>query len=585
MPSPSIKSVKNLAGFYQKRTYLLFSLYFLSFGILVAIFTSFINYQMQVINIDESLMDRFEKTKNEKIKDLNDYLSALDTTLFSAASNPITQRYLDNPSPSNREALQDLLLGIFTSRPAYMQIRLLNASGTEAIRIDRRESGDISVIPPNGLQNKSERYYFQETARLDTNTFWHSKLDLNIENNEIEMPIRPTFRLATPLKRKGVFYGILIINANASNILKSTSNSDDFTIFMVDHHGEILHHPDPNRAWSRYIPNRKPFNPIDISSPDHYFTIGVENLFNNHEKLKLIMEPKQTMLDNITKNNLLTASIIAGIVLVISIPLSWLIALFPARLQKQLSITHEELARTNQLLDKHVITSHSDASGVITDVSSRMCEISQYAKEELVGHSHSMLKYKNANNTIYQDLWTSITAGKTWSGELHNQTKSGKEYWVSSIITPEYDNAGKLFGYVQISQEITAKKTLEHLSVIDPLTQIFNRLKLDKVLSDEMIRFHRYQLAFSIILIDLDHFKSVNDTWGHQAGDDILVAVAKTLNKLTRAVDYAGRWGGEEFLVICPNTDLNQAAQLASTTTTPSPQAWAWQCRLRPTSL
>jgi len=116
---------------------------------------------------------------------------------------------------------------------------------------------------------------------------------------------------------------------------------------------------------------------------------------------------------------------------------------------------------------------------------------------------------------------------------------------------------------MQIAQEISAQKKLEHYSVTDALTQLFNRHRLDQVLSEETKRFNRYGHAFSVILIDLDYFKSINDTWGHQAGDDTLKKVAWELKATIRNVDIAGRWGGEEFLIICPNTELNGASMLA----------------------
>ncbi len=104
---------------------------------------------------------------------------------------------------------------------------------------------------------------------------------------------------------------------------------------------------------------------------------------------------------------------------------------------------------------------------------------------------------------------------------------------------------------------------LERLSVTDRLTGLFNRLKLDVVLAGELDRASRFAQPFSIILIDADHFKQVNDRYGHQAGDEVLQQLANILISNTRKVDTVGRWGGEEFLVICPGTDGAGARQLA----------------------
>lgn len=109
----------------------------------------------------------------------------------------------------------------------------------------------------------------------------------------------------------------------------------------------------------------------------------------------------------------------------------------------------------------------------------------------------------------------------------------------------------------------TAKEVAEALSVTDVLTGLFNRLKLDRSFSEELTRCHRFGEAFSVILVDLDHFKGVNDTYGHQAGDSVLVDIAAILKANTREVDTVGRWGGEEFLILCPRTDGTGAGLLA----------------------
>jgi diguanylate cyclase (GGDEF)-like protein len=106
-------------------------------------------------------------------------------------------------------------------------------------------------------------------------------------------------------------------------------------------------------------------------------------------------------------------------------------------------------------------------------------------------------------------------------------------------------------------------KELERLSVTDRLTGLFNRLCLDRVLDDELNRSQRYASCFALVLLDIDHFKSVNDSYGHPVGDQVLVDVARLLGEGTREVDVVGRWGGEEFLIICPDTTFEGAMATA----------------------
>ena len=98
-------------------------------------------------------------------------------------------------------------------------------------------------------------------------------------------------------------------------------------------------------------------------------------------------------------------------------------------------------------------------------------------------------------------------------------------------------------------------KELERLSLTDKLTGLFNRSKIDAAIEREIARSERFGQPFSLIMLDIDHFKSVNDTYGHQVGDKVLIAVSSVLSDNTRETDILGRWGGEEFIVICPHTD------------------------------
>lgn len=129
-----------------------------------------------------------------------------------------------------------------------------------------------------------------------------------------------------------------------------------------------------------------------------------------------------------------------------------------------------------------------------------------------------------------------------------------------------------LLGYTWILKREVKKRTaelekanqqLEKVAETDRLTGLFNRGKLDDILMAELKRTVRHERLLAVIMMDIDHFKRLNDTFGHQAGDAVLIAVAKALRLELRASDSLGRWGGEEFLVICPETDLQGAQALA----------------------
>ena len=108
-----------------------------------------------------------------------------------------------------------------------------------------------------------------------------------------------------------------------------------------------------------------------------------------------------------------------------------------------------------------------------------------------------------------------------------------------------------------------AKKELDALYITDRLTNVYNRVKIDEIIDTELKKKKRYDHVCSVILIDVDYFKLVNDTYGHLAGDVILKEFATLLKESIRDTDYVGRWGGEEFIIVCPQTDLNGAMSLA----------------------
>jgi diguanylate cyclase (GGDEF)-like protein len=112
--------------------------------------------------------------------------------------------------------------------------------------------------------------------------------------------------------------------------------------------------------------------------------------------------------------------------------------------------------------------------------------------------------------------------------------------------------------------ELTFKnKALEEMIITDFLTKIFNRQKVEKDINVEVSRYTRYKRPLSIILLDIDKFKSINDTYGHNAGDSVLINLASIIKTNVRKIDLPGRWGGEEFMILCPETDIHGAVTLA----------------------
>jgi diguanylate cyclase (GGDEF)-like protein/PAS domain S-box-containing protein len=141
--------------------------------------------------------------------------------------------------------------------------------------------------------------------------------------------------------------------------------------------------------------------------------------------------------------------------------------------------------------------------------------------------------------------------------------RDGARLWENTVITALPDETGAVRGFVVVSRDITERKRAEDdlklIATVDPLTGAYNRRQGDALLMAEFARRARDGRGFAVLMMDIDHFKAVNDRFGHAAGDAVLCALVRDGQKALRAVDMLARWGGEEFLVVLPDTDTAAA--------------------------
>ncbi|MBP7769994.1 MAG: transporter substrate-binding domain-containing protein [Aliarcobacter sp.] len=231
-------------------------------------------------------------------------------------------------------------------------------------------------------------------------------------------------------------------------------------------------------------------------------------------------------------------------------------------LNRELIKAKKEMEEQQKMLDKYVLVLSTNTQGIIIDVNKAFCKTSGFKKEELIGFSHEKLRHPDMQEDFFKEMWNTINENKIWSGEIINLKKDKTSIVLSMNIEAIFKDGIKI-GYRSISEDITDKKRIEELSITDKLTGLYNRLKLDEIMLIKIEEFKRYGINFSIILIDIDDFKEVNDNYGHDIGDYILQKMAKILKENIRITDIIGRWGGEEFIIICNNTNLEQSQNFA----------------------
>jgi|GEM_PF-1229021 len=169
---------------------------------------------------------------------------------------------------------------------------------------------------------------------------------------------------------------------------------------------------------------------------------------------------------------------------------------------------------------------------------------------------------------VYRDIKYKIKKIVDDSKEI----ASGDVDFEKRLCIVSYDELGQIVKSINIfinklhknHEELSdAKKVLDSLYITDRLTNVYNRVKIDEIIDIELKKKKRYDHVCSVILIDVDYFKLVNDTYGHLVGDSILKEFAVLIKESVRDTDFVGRWGGEEFIIVCPQTDQNGALSLA----------------------
>lgn len=214
----------------------------------------------------------------------------------------------------------------------------------------------------------------------------------------------------------------------------------------------------------------------------------------------------------------------------------------------------------NESMIQHYIPiSQTDLNGDIVYVNEAFCNLVGYEEKELLGISHKLIKHPDTPSSTYKELWDAITQDKSWSSTLQNVKKDGSSVWVEIFIEPIYDYMSKRIGYISTRKDISDKKELEYLSEHDPLTKAKNRRYFEREMHRYIYEAKRYENSdshFGLVMFDIDYFKSVNDIHGHHVGDLVLTKLTRSIHQNIRESDIFARWGGEEFIILCPHADI-----------------------------
>ena len=196
----------------------------------------------------------------------------------------------------------------------------------------------------------------------------------------------------------------------------------------------------------------------------------------------------------------------------------------------------------------------SDPQGLIEYVNPMFEQVSGYRRAEVIGQNPNILSSHEKSVVEYRAMWAMLLAGEIWRGEFHNRRKDGSLFWEQAVIAPIFDDHGSPIHYLAIKEDITQRKAaeaeIEHLAFYDSLTGLPNRRLLTDRLQQVLAAGLRSQRNGALLFIDIDNFKLLNDTQGHEQGDALLKQVAQRLNYCVREGDTVARLGGDDFVVM-----------------------------------
>lgn len=403
---------------------------------------------------------------------------------------------------------------------------------------------------------------------------------------------------------KGEFLGVIVAPLNVSRYVTVFENSrfnSDISIALVHARGKVIAAvPNFETSFGRDLGSTDLFDNVRRANSGTYKTIGnadkLTRVFSYRvfEKLPLIVVVGSS--DSESARLLQQNSLIAGaglILLLILIAGAGHFSLRTYTRQEERELRFRALYSASREMEQKLLANEeerkkneesmklaallfqnsgegmmvTDADGRILTVNPAFSLLSGYTEKEVIGHRGYELTTTRQDINFYTRMFESIAHTGQWEGELWHQHKDGEEYLVAMRFNTVYDELGNPFRYVALLSDITKRKASEELvwrqANFDALTGLPNRRMFHEHLRQEMKKTDRSHLPMALVFIDLDHFKEINDTLGHDKGDLLLKEVAIRLSAAVRGTDTVARLGGDEFTVIL--SELHNASDVVRT--------------------
>ncbi len=332
---------------------------FFVYGImLMLLFFFFSNWLIEKKEIEQFRNESYLQAESkEKYLDL--YLDKLSRSLKSIAFNPYFMSYVVDEKYINQAEF--LFITIMLEHDDYMQLRFLDAKGVEKLRFDRDSIGAYPYKKAV-LQDKSDRYYFKEAAKLPEGKIYTSRIDYNVENGKVAQPFIPVFRVSIPIYFKKKFMGILTINAFAESIIKLFTEAATFNISIYDQEGHVIYYNgnfyDKN-INSKEITDILPLAKYELPLDDQVLLLEEKKIYvkpikMGTETIYVALTPKKGATFSFKKEDYQAASLVLFLLFIAAFPLSYLLSRPTESMFKALTRQREELEELTHTLEKRV---------------------------------------------------------------------------------------------------------------------------------------------------------------------------------------------------------------------------------------
>ena len=539
--------------------------------------------------------------------------SVVSSDLRILATMPMLRRYLDGARRAPRDELATQFLEVARTTARYDQVRYLDERGREIIRVNFND-GRPSVVPRGQLQDKSGRYFFRDTFKLKRGEVFVSPLDLNIEHDRLEIPYKPMIRFGTPVfDSAGRKRGIVLLNYFGEDLLQhfrdAMRGGDPRNSMLLNRDGHWLSSAKPEDEWGFML--GRPERTFGHDFAEEWRTISAHGsgdlLTDKGLFVYATVYPLQagqrsssgSPLPRASSQRELTpqeyhwkivsftpAAALAGAALHrqsgirILLAVAYLLLALGAAAIANISLSRrqariqlqEDEARlreiTGTMSDGLLVM---DGEGKINFANQAASIMLGYGTDEMLGSEMHELLHVQADGSPCPREECSVLrvaqTGITYRGiEDTFKCKDGTLLPVSvraSAIIRENESNGIVAAFHDITERKKFERELERRAQTDVLTGLNNRRHFFELAEQELVRSKRYGKPLAVLMLDVDHFKRFNDTYGHHVGDAVLQKLSEVCLQTLREIDIMGRLGGEEFAFLLPETHAGQALEVA----------------------